>query len=88
MLDTRQDHPQRRWVTPRPVSDDALWCTACPSDGKFEESPRRSSVTPLAKVDVHDLAMLVDRPIAVGPSAIEAAEYVSSTRHFPPTGRR
>src|SRR3712207_2592443 len=73
MLDARQDHPQCRRVTPRPVGDDAFWCTACPSDGTFEESPRRSSVTPLAEVDVHDLAVLVDRPIAVGPSAIEAA---------------
>ena len=73
MLDVRQDHPQRRRVTPRPVGDDALWGTACPGDGTFKESPRRSGVTPFAEVDVHDLAMLVDRPIAVGPSAVEAA---------------
>ena len=57
----------------RPVGDDALWCTAYPSDGTYEETPCRTSVTPLAEVDVHDLAMLVDRTIAVGPSAVEAA---------------
>jgi hypothetical protein len=73
MLDTRQDRPQRRRVTPRPVCDDALWCTAYPSDGTYEETPCRISVTPLAEVDVYDLAMLVDRTIAVGPSAVEAA---------------
>jgi hypothetical protein len=73
MLDVRQDHPQRRRVTPRPVGDDALWGTSCPGDGTFKESPRRSGVTPFAEVDVHDLAMLVDRTIAVGPSAVEAA---------------
>ena len=73
MLDVRQDHPQRRRVTPRPVGDDALWCTAYPSDGTYEETPCRISITPLAEVDVHDLAMLVDRTIAVGPSAVEAA---------------
>ena len=58
MLDTSwQDRPQRRRVTPRPVCDDALWCTAYPSDGTYEETPCRFSVTPLAEVDVHDLAM-------------------------------
>ena len=30
-------------------------------------------ITALAKVRVHDLALLIDRPIAVGPSAIEPA---------------
>ena len=73
MLDTWQDRPQRRRVTPRPVGDDALWCIAYPSDGTYEETPCRISVTPLAEVDVHDLAMLVDRTIAVGPSTVEAA---------------
>ena len=76
MLDTWQHRPQRRRVTPRPVGDDALWCTAYPSDGTYEETPCRTSVTPLAEVDVHDLAMLVDRTIAVGPSAVEAAIYL------------
>ncbi len=73
MLDARQDRSYCRRVTPRPVGNDALWCTVCPADRTFEESLRRSGVTPLAEVDVQDLAMLVDRPIAVGPSAIEAA---------------
>ena len=73
MLDAWQDRPQRRRLTPRPVGDDALWCTVYLSDGTYEETPCRFSVTPLAEVDVHDLAMLVDRTIAVGPSAAEAA---------------
>ncbi len=73
MLDAWQDRPQRRRVTSRLVGEDTLWCTAYPSDGTYEETPRRTSVTPLAEVDVHDLAMLVDRTIAVGPSAVEAA---------------
>ena len=72
MLDVRQDHPQRRRVTPRPVGDDALWGTACPGDGTFKESPRRSGVAPLSEVSVYDLAILIDCSIAVGPSAIEA----------------
>jgi len=73
MLDTWQESAQRRRVTPRPVGDDALWCTVYPSDGTYEEAPCRFSVTPLAEVDVHDLAILVNRTIAVGPSAVEAA---------------
>jgi hypothetical protein len=65
MLDTWQDRPQRRRVTPRPVCDDALWCIAYPSDGTYEETLCRISVTPLAEVDEHDLAMLVNHAITI-----------------------
>ncbi len=73
MLDAWQDRPQRRRVTPRPVGDDALGCYARPGDRTFEEGPCRSGVAPLAEVGVHNLAVPIDRPIAVSPTAIEAA---------------
>lgn len=60
-------------IAPRFVGYDTFWHCACPSDRAFEESLRRSGVAPLTKVGVHDLAILIDRPIAVSPSTIEAA---------------
>ncbi len=87
MLGGREHRPNGRRIASCPVGDDAFWRYARPGDRAFEEGLRCSGVAPLAEVDIYDLAILIDRPIAVGPSAIEAAEYVSSTRHFPPTGR-
>jgi hypothetical protein len=46
---------------------------ACSADRTLEESLRRSGVAPLAEVGVHNLPILVNGPIAVGPSAVEAA---------------
>ncbi len=73
MLCAGEDSTNGGRIARRFVGYDALWYCACPGDRTFEERLRRSSVAPYAEVDVHDLAMLVDRPIAVGPSAVEAA---------------
>ena len=45
----------------------------CLADRTLEESLRCSGVASLAEVGVHNLPILVDCPIAVGPSAVEAA---------------
>jgi hypothetical protein len=73
VLDGREHRPNGGRIAPRPVGDDASWRYARPGDRAFEEGLRCSGVAPLAEVDIHDLAILIDRPIAVGPSAIEAA---------------
>jgi hypothetical protein len=89
MLCAGEDSTNGGRIASRLVGYDTFWHFACPGDRPFEEGPRRGGVAPLAEVCVHYyLALLIDRSIAVGPSAVEAAEYVSSTRHFPPTGTR
>jgi hypothetical protein len=73
MLRAGEDSTNGGRIARRFVGYDALWHFACPGDLTFEERLRRSSVAPCAEVDVHDLALLIDRPITVGPSALEAA---------------
>jgi len=73
MLCAGEDSTNGGRIARRFVGYDALWYCACPGDRTFEERLRRSSVAPYAEVDVHDLALLIDRSITVGPSAVEAA---------------
>jgi hypothetical protein len=88
MLCAGEDSTNGGRIARRLVGYDTFWHFACPGDRPFEERLRRSSVAPYAEVDVRDLALLIDCSITVGPSAVETAQYVSSTHHFPPTGTR
>ena len=61
-------HDAERWgITRGFVAGDACGCYARLTDGAFEESLRRLGVAPLREVCIDDLAVLIDRPINVGP---------------------
>ena len=74
MLCAGEDSTNGERIARRLVGYDTFWhYFACPGDRPFEEGPRRGGVAPFAEVCVHYLALLIDRSIAVGPSAVEAA---------------
>ena len=73
MLCAGEDSTNGGRIARRFVGYDTLWHCACPGDRTFEKRLRRSSVAPCAEVCVHYLALLIDRSITVGPSAVGAA---------------
>jgi hypothetical protein len=67
VLYRRQDGPECRWVAAGFVSRDPLGGDASLVHGVLEEGPRGRGVPPFTDEHIHDLAVLVDGAVAVGP---------------------
>src|SRR5215204_6127689 len=81
MLCAGEDSTNGGRIARRLVGYDTFWHFACPGDRPFKEGPRRGGVATLAEVGIYDLAILIDRSIAVGPAAIETAvRFVNAPR--------
>ena len=73
MLGVGHRRPQGGRVAPGLVGDDALRPDAGLGDGPLEEGAGGGRGAPFGDVDVHHLAVLVDRPVAVGPATVQPA---------------